>query len=217
MEWFKGLFQLPWGTILVGIVVILLAFKFVWELIAWFMKKFKIETGSSREKKEMQKLLTDNLNKLTELSKKSEEQSKRFEGDHELLLKTSEGLTELQRREKNDMKEFKENRVHDREQSFEIQRQLTDAISKINKNLEDMRKESIDREIAQIRWDILKFSTDISNGKKASREAYDFIEKQNRRYEELLELTNQTNGLVEESVSYIRESYRQKLENGEFK
>lgn len=217
MEWFKGLFQLPWGTILISIVVILLAFKFIWELIEWFMKKFKIETGSSKEKKETQKLLTDNLNKLTELSKKSEEQSKRFEGDHKLLLETSEGLKELQQCEKNDIKEFKDNRVHDREQSFEIQKQLTEAIAKVNKNLEDMRKESIDREIAQIRWDILKFSTDISNGKKASRESYDFIEKLYRRYEELLELTGQTNGLVEESVNYIRESYRQKLENGGFK
>lgn len=217
MEWFAGLFQLPWGTILTGILIVLLAFKFIWELIEWFMKKFNIETGSMKEKKETQKLLKDNLEKLTELSEKSEKQSQLFETDHQLLLKTSKELEIFKKSEQLDIKEFKDNRVHDRAQSFEIQKQLTDAIANVNKNLEDMRKESIDREIGQIRWDILKFSTDISNGKKASREAYDFIEKLHRRYEELLEATGQTNGLVEESVAYIRESYRQKLENGEFK
>ena len=57
MEWFEGLFQLPWGTILISLVVILLAIKFVWELIEWFMKKFKIETGSMKEKRKTQELL----------------------------------------------------------------------------------------------------------------------------------------------------------------
>ena len=42
MEWFAGLFQLPWGTILTSILIVLLAFKFIWELIEWFMKKFNI-------------------------------------------------------------------------------------------------------------------------------------------------------------------------------
>lgn len=217
MEWFEGLFQLPWGTILVSILIILLAFKFVWELIEWFMKKFKIETGSMKEKKETQKLLSDNLTKLTELSKKSEKQSQLFELDHKLLLKTSEELKELKKHGQSEVKEFKDNRIHDREQSFEIQKQLTEAIANVNKNLENMRKESIEREIAQIRWDILKFATDISNGKKASREAYDFIEKSHRRYEELLEATGQKNGLVEESITYIKETYHQKLKDGEFK
>lgn len=215
-EAFKALFELPWITIIISLVVILVAIKFIWELIEWFMKKFKIETGSMKEKRQTHELLSKNAGQLEQLVKDSEEQAKKFEEDHILLLETSRELKELKSCEKTDIENFKNNRIHDREQSFEIQKKLTDAIDNINKNLKDMRKESIDREIARIRWDILKFATDISNGKKASRESYDFISKLYTRYEELLDETGQENGLVDESVKYIRETYHQKLENGEF-
>ena len=215
-EAFKALFELPWITIIISLVVILVAIKFIWELIEWFMKKFKIETGSMKEKRQTHELLSKNAGQLEQLVKDSEEQAKKFEEDHILLLETSRELKELKCCEKTDIENFKDNRIHDREQSFEIQKKLTDAIDSINESLKDMRKEGIDREIARIRWDILKFATDISNGKKASRESYDFISKQYTRYEELLEETGQENGLVDESVKYIRETYHQKLEKGEF-
>lgn len=216
MEAFEALFKLPWITILISLVIILVAIKFIWELIEWFMKKFKIETGSMKEKRETHNLLTNNSNQLAQLVKDNEKQAKKFEKDHILLLQTSEELKELKKSEKIDIENFKKNRVHDREQSFEIQKQLTDAIDNINDNLKDMRKESIDREIGQIRWDILKFATDISNGKKASRESYDFISKLYTRYETLLDEIGEENGLVDESVAYIKETYHQKLTNGEF-
>ena len=123
----------------------------------------------------------------------------------------------MKQKEKTDIEKFKDNRIHDREQSLEIQEQLTTAINNINNSLTTIREENINREISTLRWDILKFSVDISNGKKASREAYDFILKSHTRYEELLSLTGQENGLVNESVDFIRENYHQKLKNGEFK
>ena len=209
MEEFKALFELPWITIIISLVIILVAIKFIWELIEWFMKKFKIQTGSMREKIATYNLLTKNSEQLAQLTQG-------FEEDHELLLETSKELKELKKSEKTDIENFKNNRIHDREQSFEIQRQLTDAIDKINDSLSYMRQESIDREIARIRWDILKFATDISNGKKASRESYDFISKLYMRYEQLLDETGQENGLVDESVKYIKETYHQRLENGDF-
>ena len=216
MEAFEALFKLPWITILISLVIILVAIKFIWELIEWFMKKFKIETGSMKEKRETRELLSKNAGQLEQLVKDSEEQAKKFEEDHILLLETSKELKELKSGEKTDIENFKNNRIHDREQSFEIQKQLTDAIDNINDSLKDMRKESIDREIGQIRWDILKFATDISNGKKASRESYDFISKLYTRYETLLDEIGEENGLVDESVAYIKETYHHKLTNGEF-
>ena len=49
-EAFKALFELPWITIIISLVVILVAIKFIWELIEWFMKKFKIETEKKKKK-----------------------------------------------------------------------------------------------------------------------------------------------------------------------
>lgn len=217
MEAFLNLFGLNWAVVLIGIVVILVAFKFVWELIEWFLRKFNIETGSMREKRETKELLKNNSTQLETLASEAKTQAKKIEEDHNLILKTSEELQALKQKEKTDIEKFKDNRIHDREQSLEIQEQLTTAINNINNSLTTIREENINREISTLRWDILKFSVDISNGKKASREAYDFILKSHTRYEELLSLTGQENGLVNESVDFIRENYHQKLKNGEFK
>lgn len=217
MEAFLNLFGLNWAVILIGIVVILVAFKFVWELIEWFLRKFNIETGSMREKRETKELLKNNSTQLETLASEAKTQAKKIEEDHNLIVKTSEELQALKQKEKTDIEKFKDNRIHDREQSLEIQEQLTTAINNINNSLTTIREENINREISTLRWDILKFSVDISNGKKASREAYDFILKSHTRYEELLSLTGQENGLVNESVDFIRENYHQKLKNGEFK
>lgn len=217
MEAFLNLFSLNWAVILIGIVVILVAFKFVWELIEWFLRKFNIETGSMREKRETKELLKNNSTQLETLASEAKTQAKKIEEDHNLIVKTSEELQALKQKEKTDIEKFKDNRVHDREQSLEIQEQLTTAINNINNSLTTIREENFNREISTLRWDILKFSVDISNGKKASREAYDFILKSHTRYEELLRLTGQENGLVNESVDFIRENYHQKLKNGEFK
>lgn len=217
MEAFLNLFGLNWAVILIGIVVVLVAFKFVWELIEWFLRKFNIETGSMREKRETKELLKNNSTQLETLASEAKTQAKKIEEDHNLILKTSEELQALKQKEKTDIEKFKDNRIHDREQSLEIQEQLTTAINNINNSLTTIREENINREISTLRWDILKFSVDISNGKKASREAYDFILKSHTRYEELLNLTGQENGLVNESVDFIRENYHQKLKNGDFK
>ena len=47
--------------------------------------------------------------------------------------------------------EFCYNRVHDREQSFEIQRQLTDAISELSKKIYDMEERQKEVKRAEIK------------------------------------------------------------------
>lgn len=43
------------------------------------------------------------------------------------------------------MKQYEENRIHDREQSFKIQKELTDAIKDISDKLEEMRRTTEER------------------------------------------------------------------------
>ena len=106
MEWFAGLFQLPWGTIIISIAVILLAIKFVWELIEWFMKKFKIETGSMREKRKTHELLQENSNELKRLSGVVDAQAEQLKNDHKLLIETSKGLKNLKDCEEKDIEKL---------------------------------------------------------------------------------------------------------------
>ena len=104
--------------------------------------------------------------------------------------------------------------VHEKDQNIKIQQELTDAINSINERIGVLRKESGEREVSDIRWEILKFGTDVSNGKIATRESYDYILKQYDRYEELLKELGQENGLINETVKFLKIKYQETLKQG---
>lgn len=75
--------------------------------------------------------------------------------------KKDENLEDIVRSTQARMKQYEDNRIHDREQSFKIQKELTDAISELSKRLEDMQREqearyqeSISRENKRIRAEL---------------------------------------------------------------
>ena len=74
MDAIKELTQINYGTLIISICTILLAFKFMWTLFDWFIKLLGLETRSMRLKRE----------------------------EHELLIKTSEALNELKDKEAKD-------------------------------------------------------------------------------------------------------------------
>lgn len=74
MDAIKELTQINYGTLIIAICTILLAFKFMWTLFDWFIKLLGLETRSMRLKRE----------------------------EHELLIKTSEALNELKDKEAKD-------------------------------------------------------------------------------------------------------------------
>lgn len=115
--------------------------------------------------------------------------------DHELLLATSKILSELQEKQKEDVRQSIR---HD------------EIIKEDLKRLSDM---FIDLEIQDIRWNILNFCSDLSNGKEFSSEYYDYVFKLYDKYEQMLKENGLTNGLIEQSISYIREKYHESLQN----
>lgn len=118
--------------------------------------------------------------------------------EHELLIQTSQNLAVLQNKHKEDAKRSDQ---RDEEISTEI-KHLTDLF--------------VEREIEDMRWDIINFATDLSSGgKKYNRESFDHIFRMYQKYESILEERHMKNGLVTESMSYINEMYHEKLENGE--
>lgn len=124
MDEVLALSQLDFAAIFIGVIIILVAIKFVVTLFEWFVNKLGLETKWMRQKRE------------------SEEMAKR---DHELLIKTTENVNKLQEIHNSDtdkitlfmdkmekqMSQFADNRIHDREQSREIQKELNDHIKTI--------------------------------------------------------------------------------------
>lgn len=113
-----------------------------------------------------------------------------------------------------EMNEYKENRIHDREQSFEIQRQLTESQNEIKNSLNKLTKMFLKKEIDDKRWEILDFSNSVVNGKICNKEQYDHVFEVYQDYEKILEENGMENGRVDMSMGFIRKKYAEKMEKG---
>lgn len=130
--------------------------------------------------------------------KKPMDWKKRDNEDHDTIAAITETL-----------KALKEQQDTDRAQSIKHDNQ-------IKEDLESLSNMVFDKNIEDMRWRILDFSSAISNGRKFNRESYDFVLKTYDQYEELLKKRNMTNGLVDETVKYIKNNYQERLKNGDF-
>ena len=76
MDAIKELTQINYGTLIIAICTILLAFKFMWTLFDWFIKLLGLETRSMRLKREEHELLIATSKALNELKEKECEDTK---------------------------------------------------------------------------------------------------------------------------------------------
>ena len=75
----------------------------------------------------------------------------------------------------------------------------------------------LDKQIDDMRYEILDFASSLSSGRKHNRESFDHILRVYQKYEKILEENNLENGLVEESIKYIQETYHDLLKSGGLK
>ena len=233
MEELRQLAQIDWWYVIIGVVLFLVCLRFVWSLLDWLLfEKLGIETKKMKQRREERELLrtTAELAKTTsELAKTTAENLNKLQTRHtedeEKFRNNLNSYIEESRKDRkalhDEMTKFSDNRIDDRRQSLEIQKELKDSIKnliegqkdrddKIN-NLTDM---FVDKEIDDLRYKILDFASSVSSGKKFNRESYDHILRMYGKYEKILEEHNMENGLVEESVKYIQSSYQQALKSG---
>ena len=212
MNELKTLLELDFKYLFVGFILILVVVKFVWTLLEWLIvEKLGLETKQQRQRKAELKQLDDtaklaqqtakNLDKLKDQHTKAEE---------EFIKNLNRHMDESEKDRKalhREMKQYSENRVKDREQSMQIQKELTSSMDKLTQLF-------LNKEIKDIRWEILNFCTSLSNGKKYNREAYAHVFSTYERYEQILEENNLENGLIEGSMGFIKERYQEDLKNG---
>ena len=89
-------------------------------------------------------------------------------------------------------------------------------LTKISKCVEGISDRILNKEIDDIRWELLDFCSALTSGRKYNREAFAHIFKTYEKYEKILAENGMTNGFVEESMNAVREIYHEKLVNGEF-
>lgn len=212
MENLKELLSLDFKYLFIGLILILVVIKFLWTLLEWFfVDKLGLET-----KKQRQKILErKQLDATTKLAKQTAENLSRLEAQHTNDEKNfreslSRHMAESEKDRKalhQEMKQYSENRIKDREQSIQIQKELTSSMEKLTHMF-------LDKEIDDMRWEILNFCSALSNGRKYNRESYAHVFSVYKKYEKILEENKMENGLVEESMGFIRDQYQEDLKNG---
>lgn len=133
MDDLKQLAEIDWWYVVIAILLLLVVVRFAWSLVDWFLfEKLKIETGKMKRQREDHELLiaTTELSKTTaeNLSKLQERHTK----DEEEFRNNLNNYMEESRADRkalhDEMTNFSNNRISDRQQSLEIQKELNDSI-----------------------------------------------------------------------------------------
>ena len=133
MDELKQLAQIDWWYVVFAIVLVLIVVKLVWSLLDWFGEKFGIETKKSRERRQLKEALeaTSKLAKTT--AENLDKLQKRCTKDEDEFRNSLHNYMEESRKDRKalheEMTRYSENRIKDREQSLEIQKELKDSIS----------------------------------------------------------------------------------------
>lgn len=168
MEHITALTTIDYSSLFIAVFSILIGIKAVFSIFEWIINKLGLETKWMRTKRE----------------------------EHDLLIKTSQGLIELQERHEKDM-EISDNRDE-----------------KISNDIEKLTKMFVDKEIDDMRWEINNFATKVSEGKPCNKDSFKHCIHVYEKYEKILEENNLENGEVEISKELINEVYKQKLKDG---
>lgn len=145
LEQIQALLELNFGYIFFGLGVILFVGKVLWTALEWlFVEKLKIETGKQRERRKDRERLdavvvlanttAENLDKLENRHNKDEEAFRKRLDKH--VIDSEKDRKALDQK----MEQFATNRVNDRQQSFEIQKDLINAQKEISKSVDALNE-----------------------------------------------------------------------------
>ena len=160
MDNITNLSQIDFKQLFIWFIMLLVAVKFLIELfggtIGKLLKKLDIETKAMREKREQRELLTTTAQLAKTTAENLDKLQKRHTKDEENFRNNLNNYMEESRKDRkalhDEMKQFSNNRVSDRQQSLEIQKELKDSqveisnkVKYISSKLDEMKKSTDDR------------------------------------------------------------------------
>ena len=83
-------------------------------------------------------------------------------------------------------------------------------------NIQTVQANLNENEKDRIRWEILDFANSCRNGRRHTKDEFEHIITLNKKYKNLLTLTNDENGVFEVEYEYIKNLYAEKLKNNNF-
>lgn len=233
MDNITHLSQIDFKQLFIWIILLLVAVKFLIELfggtIGKLLKKLDIETKTMREKREQRELLKTTAQLAKTTAENLDKLQKRHTKDEEEFRNNLNNYMEESRKDRkaihDEMKQFSNNRISDRQISIEREKRLDDRITESNEHrdkiingisetLSKLTDMMVDSNIENMRWEILNFCSALTSGRKYNKESFNHVISVHEKYEKILEEHNMENGQVTASMEVIMDVYKEKLKNG---
>lgn len=229
MDDLNAVFYIDWKSVIIALFTLALAILFIVETLKKIQKIFGIEFTWQRRRREDHELLIA----TTELVKKTAEnldklQFKHTKDEEEFRNNLNCYIEESRKDRKSlhdEMSKFNINRANDREVSIEREKRLNDKIDEGNKHrdeiidnisdsLHKLTDMFVDKNVEDMRWEILNFCSALTSGRKYNKESFNHVINIHEKYEKILEENNMENGQVTASMEVIMDVYKEKLKNG---
>ena len=151
MDNVEQLVAIDWWYVIIALLLLLVCVKFIWSLFDWlFVEKLGIKTKKMRQREqesqqlkttaELAKTTAENLDKLQKRHCKDEEEFRKNLNNY--MKESREDRKALHE----EMTVYSNNRINDRKQSLEIQKELTGSQNKLTYKVDDICKKLIDME-----------------------------------------------------------------------
>ena len=139
----KQFAQIDWWYVIVALVLLLICIKLVWSLIDWlFFEKLGIETRKMKQKRQESELLKTTAELAKTTAENLDKLQKRHIEDEEDFRRVLNNYMEESRKDRkalhDEMTKYADNRVNDRKQSLEIQKELKDSIAARDSQIESL-------------------------------------------------------------------------------
>lgn len=139
----KQLIDIDWWYVVIAIILLLTCIKIVWSLFDWLLfEKLGVETKKMKQKRqesetlkatsELAKITSENLDRL---------QARQLEDETEFRNNLNNYIEESRKSIQalhDEMTKYSENRINDRKQSLEIQKELKDSISARDERIDSL-------------------------------------------------------------------------------
>lgn len=139
------------------------------------------------------------IGKFSEVIGKPVKWVKQRQVDHDLLEENKKNIKALSDKHKADTEKYETSH-----------QELIDDVRKLTSLF-------VEKEIDDMRWEILNFCSALSNGRKYNRESYAHVFSIYEKYERILKENEMENGLIEESMAFIKKRYQEDLKCGEIR
>lgn len=133
MDELKQLMQIDWWYVIIAILLFLFCVKIVWTLIDWlFVEKLGLETRKMKQRKAESKLLQTTAELAKTTAENLDKLQQRHTNDETTFRNNLNDYIKESRADRkalhDEMVKFEQNRINDRNQSLEIQKELKDSI-----------------------------------------------------------------------------------------